>query len=337
MNIKNNKYLSNELNLRQKGRFPYLINEIEFINNLNEGSGSLESELIINEVQEDYPNVFILGLPRSGTTLLSQLLFNTTDLYCTNNLIAKFWKTPLVGTMLSKIVLGNTKSGNFDSVFSKTRDVYSPHEFGWFWQYLSQASDIRNYNIEKSKLEINWVKVRSIILNMNNIIQGGMIFKPLEYAAYHIDEYLKNFNNILFVFIERNPADIAFSLADARKKYYNDLNKWWGSYPIGYPILDDHSYWEQIPSQVYFLKKLYETVLNKIPTERLIKTTYASICDSPQELLDLLQVKVKKLTNCNVEQITPPPKLKGSFGKRNFEEEIVRKLNKGLMKYELIK
>ena len=70
----------------------------------------LENELTLN-AKEEYCNIFILGLPRSGTTLLSQIIYAGTNCLCVNNLMARFTDAPLVGAMVSKLSI--TKSFAF--------------------------------------------------------------------------------------------------------------------------------------------------------------------------------------------------------------------------------
>ena len=91
-----------------------------FLEKLNEDISELEKELCISSLRETYPNLFILGLPRSGTTFLNQLLFSCLDIVCTNNFMARFPNAPLVGGYLSKIVLGYYKPKRFNSIYGKT-------------------------------------------------------------------------------------------------------------------------------------------------------------------------------------------------------------------------
>src|SRR5581483_9026315 len=92
-----------EISAREKGKHSYNVSDYDFLTGLNKQLIPLESELLDMNVTEEFSNIFILGLPRSGTTLLSQIIFNNLDLACTNNLIARFWDAPLCGTHLSKI------------------------------------------------------------------------------------------------------------------------------------------------------------------------------------------------------------------------------------------
>ena len=141
----------------------------EFFQRLNMDLTGLENELFNSAISEKYPNFFILGLPRSGTTMLNQLLFNCLNIACTNNLMAKFWETPLVGAYLSKTLLGKYKPQKYDSVYGKNNDIASPHEFSYFWHRLLsiKPSDIETYNADNIKNILNWNRIRLTFLNIN--------------------------------------------------------------------------------------------------------------------------------------------------------------------------
>ena len=80
------------------------------------------------------PNLFVFGLPRSGTTLLYQLIAYCLDLGYISNLAARFWLAPLTGVVLARAVLGNRRDGSFRSDYGKSLDPAGPHEFSYFWQ-----------------------------------------------------------------------------------------------------------------------------------------------------------------------------------------------------------
>src|SRR5437764_1046201 len=123
-----------EIDARSKGKFAHDIGDYEFLLRFNKNLEELESSLVMENVEEEYPNIFILGLPRSGTTLINQLIFNALDVGCTNNLMARFWDAPLCGTMLSKIILGKAKSNSYTSSYAASDNIMSPHQFAYFWR-----------------------------------------------------------------------------------------------------------------------------------------------------------------------------------------------------------
>src|SRR6056297_1198149 len=79
-----------------------------------------------------HPFLFVVGPPRSGTTLLSQLIAYTFDVSYINNLVARFYLAPLHGIRFSKTVLGESKQSDFQSNYARTGNLSDIHEFGYF-------------------------------------------------------------------------------------------------------------------------------------------------------------------------------------------------------------
>src|SRR6056297_2325285 len=89
----------------------------------------------INEYKDfpvKYPFLFVIGAPRSGTTLLTQLIANSFDVSYINNLAARFFLAPLYGIKFSKTVLGEAKQSDFQSNYARTGNLSDIHEFGYF-------------------------------------------------------------------------------------------------------------------------------------------------------------------------------------------------------------
>ena len=80
------------------------------------------------------PTIFIFGLPRSGTTLIYQLVSQCLDIGYINNLMARFWRAPIHGITLSQEVLLSNTSNSYESDLGRTNAPNAPHEFSYFWQ-----------------------------------------------------------------------------------------------------------------------------------------------------------------------------------------------------------
>jgi len=106
-------------------KFLYYLNEI------------LAKETIPITKRKSYPIIFFFGLPRCGKTFFSQMLVHALDLGYPDNIIAKFWKSPYFGIRLSRILQRSfDKSISFTSDFGKTANLFDPHDFAYYWQWL---------------------------------------------------------------------------------------------------------------------------------------------------------------------------------------------------------
>lgn len=255
---------------------------------------TLESELESGE-DEVYSNVFVMSLPRSGSTLLTQILYNNTDLYCTNNFIARFWYTPLVGTQLSKLTIPKVALSEYESSYGRTFGIDQPHEFSRFWHQAIKLDNFENYDPQAIAEDIDWPWIKSKIINMNKILCGGIVFKPMEFVGFHLNSFLKNLKRSIFIYLERDPIEVSLSILRARKR--TDSSQWWGSYPPGelFDYIKDKSLVEQVAHQVCYFKKMYEEkLLENSGHLQLLRLNYQELCDHPNEVLGKIKDAVCK-------------------------------------------
>ena len=272
------------------------MNEQDFHKKFTGSLSSLESELE-TETRERQVNVFVMGLPRSGTTLLTQLLYKNTNLLCTNNLIARFWKTPLVGAQLSRHTVSENPSDHYQSHYGRTSEIDHPHEFSWFWHDLLGVKEVGQYEPEEASSSIDWGKVRSKIINLNAILGGGLVFKPMELICFHLPRFAELFQRALFVYVGRDKMDVALSIFKARQAHGCGEDSWWGSYPPKaiYKQLKNKREALQVTHQVLYFKSLYEKKLALISSEQVLQTSYESVCARPVEFLEQVKERANRI------------------------------------------
>ena len=290
----------------------------KFLQKFTLSLNTLESELESGE-DEVYSNIFVMGLPRSGSTLLTQILYNNTDLYCTNNLIARFWETPLVGTQLSKLTIPKVALSEYESFYGRTFGIDQPHEFSRFWHQAIKLDDFENYDPQAIAEDIDWSQIKSKIINMNKILGGGIVFKPMELVGFHLNSMAENFEKSLFIYIERDSIDVAISILRARESSGSD--EWWGSYPPAkiFQRVKNLSLIDQIAHQVCYFRSLYEKYFSDTNNLQLFRINYRELCESPNQVLGEIK---KAISNKNGKlTITPlAERLKVSLSKKDSEK-----------------
>lgn len=304
--------------------------DIDFIGRLNESLENLESELFYDGTLDNYSNVFILGLPRSGTTLISQILFNNLDVETINNLTARFWKTPLCGIQLSKTVLGKSENADYSSNYGRTQAINSPHEFSYFWKEKLKIEDrIQQENKNEVTKSVDWNHLAQYLRNFNAMYKKPMVFKTLEYTAYYMEEFLKYFPKSVYVFIDRDKLDLAKSIYLAWLNSDTDHTGWWSSIPLNYNIKDDSkSVVDKVVDQIYYLNEMYTRVLAQIPKEFLFRINYQDLCKDPAKFLN----DFSGFSGIPCLTIPDPFKLKNKSFDPNIEVQLKQRLEaKGLI------
>ena len=254
----------------------------------------------------EHPFIFVFGAPRSGTTLLSQLLSASLDCGYINNLIARFWLTPIHGIRLSKATFGAENFSSFRSNYARTKEPQDIHEFGYFWRDLLKKENMSDVTqVREREKDIDWRYVRSVLASIQQEFDKPMVFKNI-FGSYHLSKLKEILESVVYVYIERDPLDSAISILQARQKYYSDLNTWWSYTPIEYDEIKDLGYMEQIAGQVYFLQRYYKQQV-KENADCSITIKYEQLAKAPMSVLNDIKVKSQAANGYELKNAQNPP------------------------------
>lgn len=301
--------------------------EFDFLKKMNSSLTALNEQLLTDR-SEDFPNIFIMGLPRSGTTFLSQLIHNSLNVCTFNNLSAKFWEAPLVGAYLSKMVVPDKKNNVSRSYYAHTDEIEEPHEFSYFWRKQLLLENSYSLIRKEQKGCIDWNRLKNTLIGLNHIYQKCGVYKTLEYTGYFLSDFYELFPKSIYIYIYRDSFSVAKSIYKARRDY--SVEDWWGTVPPEYHKLKDLSLYEQIAGQVYYLEKFYEESMSKLDNDRLIRVNYSDLCAHPNTFLDKLTSRIMSQFNFEVTQINTPEssvESSSSLGE-GIENELYSELNK---------
>jgi len=223
-------------------------------------------------------NIFIVGAPRSGTTLLSQLFSGCTNAGYPNNLMASFWNAPVAGALLSKRWAGN-KIFTGASNFGQTSDYREPHEFGAFWRANLLMGDMEQPDGRLSEL-IHWDNLSKTLNDISRVLSV-----PVVYKAFHLAWFVRETNRVLpdskWVWITRKTEDNARSLLDLRRYMHNDISKWASSKPIGIEKYYDKGPYMEVVAQVELINQWIESQLKEIDQTSWVSLSLESLVKNP--------------------------------------------------------
>jgi len=305
-----------ELNTLRKPDYYKDPAEEEFLLNLNR-------LLMVEEIKryksypERFPFLFVFGLPRSGTTLLAQLIAHSFDVGYINNFMARFWLAPVTGVKLSRIILGQRTKTDFQSNYATTNQLTDIHEFGYFWRHWLKKETIDQITHARAQERtIDWSGLKNTLLNIQHEFDKPMVFKNI-FGAYHIRRLVDLLAKVLFIYIERNPLDVAISIRDARQAFYDNLDAWWSTYPPEYNMLKDQPHMKQIGGQVYYLRRFYEAQMEALEGNSIVKISYRSLCSNPSGVLKRIYQAGVEFCTYELERTNPPP---SRFEYRQYED-----------------
>jgi hypothetical protein len=231
------------------------------------------------------PTLFVFGLPRSGTTLLHQVLAWGLDVGYVSNVMARFYRAPYAGAMLSQAVLGARRDDSFASDYGKSLDAAGGHEFAYFWQRalgIGGVDDLVDFGGVAPKAD--WPATVAAVRRMQWAFGRPMLFKT-NFAAQFLPQFASELAPAVFVLIERDPRDVALSILEARRRYYGDTRTWWATYPPNFAELRGLDPVSQVAGQVVALGAAYEEQVAKVPSGVTVRVAFDELCADPDAVV----------------------------------------------------
>ena len=281
----------------------------DFINELREVLEPIQEKYNEKYIGPEYPVVGVIGLSRSGTTLLSQLLASTSVFCYPSNLMSRFSYSSKLGAMIQEMIFNKDLDfrGEFADVQSKlkmeseqgkTSGALGINEFFHFWrrffpthepQFLSQ-DELASVDIRKMRAEVAGIQdvFNKPFLSKIKMMQAN--------AGFFADKMPE----LLFVNIYREPRYVMQSLLTSRRAYYGVGNEkiWWGSKPSAYHFLKDRDEYDQVAGQVYYVMKEIEGELYKVDEKNKYTVKYEDLCRAPNFFIEEIVSKLPDFDSC---------------------------------------
>lgn len=236
-------------------------------------------KFFLRESKSRIPPIFIIGIPRSGSTILYQLLVKYYNLSYFPNISNFFFKSPVTA---AKILFGlklNYKPKKLISTFGLVKGINGPSEAGSIFRYWFQKLQYNKTTIEYIRLSI---------YNMSSLRQKPFISKNL-YNNYRIENLFKIFPDAIFIHIKRDPLYVAQSILLARKKNYKNYVGWFGLKPENFnTILNIEDPFQQVVEQINSINRSMRKELEKNKINYL-ELNYHDLCNNTESQLKKIE------------------------------------------------
>ncbi|MCP4486530.1 MAG: sulfotransferase [Gammaproteobacteria bacterium] len=251
----------------------------------------LQQERLIIEIPTTSPRntLFIVGLPRSGTTLLAQILAYSLDIGIINNELARYWMAPNIalGQIPLKIKQCTANSTPLISEHGRTNNKLDVSEFGYFWQYWFNHQKHDQLS-DESLAQINWKYLKNTVSHLaKRLGRNSLLFKNPKYTNYKI---LSLYNNLgaKFIHIQRSAPEVTSSIYKARLREYGSEEVWWSIRPENVTQLVSLSPWEQIFHQTLSCEFEISRQLISIPKTHKYIIGYQDLIGYPQKHMEAI-------------------------------------------------
>jgi hypothetical protein len=229
----------------------------------------------------DRTPVFILGSPRSGTTLLYQLLVEAFEVGYLANVHAEA-PTDVARVEREQRPRDGRSGSDFESSHGATKQPWGPSEAGEFWY---RFFDRDRHQVDHAAPEDRTVvQLRAAVRAFGDACGAPVVFKNT-INSLRVPAIAAALPEARFVLIERDLTDNARSLLVGRTRR-GDLDAWWGARPNGVEQVEHADPATQVVWQAREVHDVARRALAELPPERTLHVTYDELCAAPRDLVD---------------------------------------------------
>lgn len=247
--------------------------------------------------------VFIIGAPRTGSTVLYQAITNQLDTLYFDNLVCKLYRNIFFGIWLSNKLFKNKAHNCSHAIHGNTSScgLRAPSECGQFWYRWLPTNKhfIDNTDISKEAIK----EIRNEISAPLSYFNKPMIFKNLN-NGQRLRFLSKCFPEAKFIFIKRDPLYTAQSIIRAKRELNIDDNEFWSVMPRNVESLREIDGFSQVIQQIFFIEKQIEKDRHLFPKESFLDINYSEMADI-NEVMEKLKKFITPLERESYKRIIP--------------------------------
>ncbi len=238
------------------------------------------------------PPVFIVGCPRSGTTLAYQWLAASGLFTYPTNFTARFPTAPWLAERVQRLLRdpacdfrgeltleASDRPASFHSHLGKTRGPFAPHEFWFWWRRFVPGG--RTHALDAGQL----ARVDTARLLGELAAWEAVLGKPILMKAMILDWNLPWLARLLpravFVHVSRDPVLTMQSLLAARAEFFGHAEDWYSFRPPEYAALRGRDPIDQVAGQVAHTERAVRAGLAELPASRRLTVAYEDLCRDP--------------------------------------------------------
>lgn len=237
--------------------------------------------------------IFLVGAPRTGSTILYQIVTNNFDLLYIDNLANTFSKNLYFGLWLSKNLKIKGPHNCFKSDFGRTLKggFRAPNECGGFCENMLETDNV--YQLVEKNEKATSLKMKKYLSAIMGRYRKPIIFKNLK-SGQILPIIKVAFPEAKIIFIKRNPFFTAQSIFLAKRKAGIPADRFFGTKPRKYKELAYSSEPEQIVKQIYHMEKQIEQDSALFLKSNFITIHYEEVCRDYKALISKFEIFLNK-------------------------------------------
>jgi len=227
------------------------------------------------------PPLFILGLPRSGTTLVYQYIVHRLHVAYFTNGVGAHPFAPSATTM-KQLRENDPYRSDFESSYGRSSGEMAPREAGSFWL---RFFDIDAYETRADIDDAAAAELERTIRCVQALFDGAPFVNKNVKHLLHVDALAAIFPDAHFLVVERNREDVAVSVLRGRVNTLGSADAWFSARPENYDELVKLDPVGQIVGQLDALDGRIESDVSRLDASRVHRVVYEAFCDDPDSVI----------------------------------------------------
>jgi len=243
---------------------------------------SLAPFVPVRSGRPQHPPIFIVGLPRSGTTVVYQAMTTVWRFAYINNITERF---PRSNARVSRLLRAHAwrVPPEFTSYVGRTPGPSGPSEGIAFWQHAFPSETHEAVEPEEVDPERERWLVNSVA-SLSEQFDAPFLSK-VPCNSLRISALAAIFPDALFVVVRRDLMDVAQSLLKARRERCGNARGHYSVIPRGLEDLGDLPPVEYVAQQVAMTEIAMREALESLPGSRFHEIDYVDFCAEPRDVL----------------------------------------------------
>jgi hypothetical protein len=229
---------------------------------------------------------FIIGAPRSGSTVFYQTLVNAFSFGYLTNLHCQLYGAPYLLQAAVGRWLPQAQSP-YTSEHGQVDGLMSPSECGQFWYrwFRRRPQYVPIEDIDMRQLQ----SLRRVLIGLTNAFGQPLLFKNLN-CALRLQPLAALLPEARFIYIRRNPLWMAQSLLLGRQRVHGNKDIWWSLEPPNIDELRGLPPEEQVVRQVDSIHRLILKEMQTIGPERFLSVPFENFCSDVRGTLGAVRL-----------------------------------------------
>ncbi len=273
-----------------------------------------------------YPPLFVVGPPRSGTTLLGQVISYALDVsyiptFRTDLLTYQTRPPAVLLTHLASAFRLIRRRAVFESYYGKAKGFGHAADSGSIiWNYVFPEGYLDGENLSEELKRT----VHKTIAGVERVFNKPFVDKGVGHSI-RIRALAEIFPNALFIRSRRDPLAVAQSVYIGRNRSEATRRNWITPKARGYLELSQKSLVEQSCGQQHIFDRDIDEGLAAVPRERQLDVNYADLCANPQDEVEKIAAFMNR-NGAETRQINRVPESFPLSNSRRVDDETYRNL-----------